>query len=152
MPADNYNKVPGWRCWKIGEDLTEITKNLGLVPHKDSKHGPQDWVEWYDYSLHAEVRKQTLKNGEGRSFHQDGDTTQGANMACALVLWCSNTPTEYQRVGDNKIYQPEPYEIVISHNLKSYHRTPNNAPTGWGNRFVFRQRVALNSKINHLFS
>lgn len=135
-----YPKV--WKTWKVGPELCAITKAHGLVPHKDPVHGPlklRYW--WYDEKLHAEVRRRTLadpKAVRGTQWHQDGDLDPGSIMNCALVTWCNKEPTEF--LYKDVIYQPEPYQVVISRNLCGSHRRPPNAPK---ERWLFRQRVAV---------
>lgn len=137
-PADKWNKSPGWRAWRVGEDLCNLTQKEGLKPLYDSVHPAQTWPSWYDSSLHAEVKKWTPEHPGGEAWHYDGDTTPGAKTVCALVLWASNTPTLIQFKSNSKVYQPEPYEVVIFHNMHCLHRRPSGCPE---DRFLFRQRV-----------
>lgn len=132
-----------WKSWLIGKKLTEFTKDHGLVPHVDPKHPAQDWTPWSDMALHAEVRIWTVKNPQGAQWHQDGDTTPGALMDHALVLWADYQPTEFLYKGC--IYQPKPYEIVLVKNMSCSHRRP---PGLWKDeqRWVFRQRVKVPNK------
>lgn len=128
-----------WKAWRVGKDLTKLTQSHGLVPHHDPAHGPLKLVKsWYSIELHAEVRKHTSSAESAEQWHSDGDTTPGANMKCALVLWSTDNPTEFQCNGE--VWQPKPFEVVIANNLACQHRRP--ADCGW-NRWTFRQRVAL---------
>jgi hypothetical protein len=129
-----------WRSWRIGTELTAYTKSQGLVPHFDPQHPAQDWVPWVDPQLHAEVRIWTVKNPAGAGWHQDGDTTPGSDMKCAIVLWADSDPTEFSYEG--KIWQPKPYEIVIFKNLTCSHRRPPHLKAD-SERWVFRQRVKV---------
>lgn len=131
-----------WKCWKIGRDLTTITKNHDLVPFNDPVHPAQPWATWCSEKLHAECKRRTPRNKGGEDWHKDGDTTPGARMDCAIVLWSSKTPTEFQLEG--KIYQPKPFEIVLFNNRSCSHRRPLNAPR---KRFIFRQRVEIPKHI-----
>lgn len=128
-----------WKAWKVGRDLTNITKSHGLIPHDDPAHGPIHWKKgWYSDELHAEVRKKTSQRAlQAEDWHYDGDTTPDAKPDCALVLWATATPTEFMYKG--QIYQPKPFEIVIAKNLVVRHRRPAGCPV---DRWVFRQRVA----------
>ena len=128
-----------WKSWLIGKELTQFTEAKGLVPHVDPAHGAQEWVPWYNKAKHAEVRIWTVKNPKGTDWHQDGDLTAGAKMDCALVLWADHTPTQF-KANDGVIYQPAPYEVVIARNQGCTHRRP---PEAKGERWVFRQRVAI---------
>ena len=141
LPPDKWNGSYGWRCWKIGEDICQITKEFGLIPLNDPIHGPQTWTPWYNIKLHAEVKKFTPKHPKGAQWHTDGDLDPGSKTNCALVLWSSSTPTEIQ--FKNKIYQPEPFEVILVRNIT--HRRPANAPN---QRFIFRQRVEVPSGIS----
>ena len=141
-----YYPVKPWKAWRIGRDLTQMTHYIGLVPHEDPKHGPEPHASWVDKSLHAQVRRFNL-NGQGGSWHQDGDTTPGSRMDCAMVLWSNVAPTLFKSTTDNKIYQPKPYEVVLVRNLSCYHRRPDNAPY---ERWLFRQRIALPARIGGL--
>lgn len=128
-----------WKAYECGEAITKITKKLGLIPHDDPLHGAQEWCPWYSKSLHAEVKKWTPPKKQGEEWHQDGDTTPGSKMDCALVLWASNNPTEF-KTPDGKVWQPQPYQIVLARNLSCLHRRPPNCPE---KRFMFRQRVKV---------
>lgn len=130
----------GWKCWRIGRDLTRFSREKGLLPHFDPLHGAQEWAPWYDLALHAEVKKRTPKNPKGEDWHQDGDLTAGAKMDCALLLWASTTPTEFRVGSRGRVAQPEPFDVVLFRNLLGYHRRPPGAPR---DRFMFRQRVKV---------
>jgi hypothetical protein len=130
-----------WTPKAVGEELTTFTRNLKLVPHVDPAHGPIHLTRsWFSVPLHAEVRTRTSPAMSAEDWHQDGDTTPGANMNCCLVLWATSNPTEF-KIGDT-IYQPKPYEVVIAHNQKVYHRRPGGCQR---KRWLFRQRVAVPS-------
>src|SRR6266704_6685063 len=64
-----------WKSWRVGRDLTRMTRELGLKPHVDPKHGPLHSVPWYSEELHAEVRRRTFKTKQAEGWHYDGDTT-----------------------------------------------------------------------------
>lgn len=144
LPADKWNPKPGWRAWKTGEDLCELTASKGLKPLYDPVHPAQTWPSWSNTKLHAEVKKWTPEHPGGEAWHYDGDTTPGSQTNCALVLWASNTPTLIKFNNKEKIYQPEPYEVVIFHNLHCHHRRPSKAPE---DRFLFRQRVEVTLEL-----
>ena len=127
-----------WDAGEIGHYLTDFTAALGLRPHQDPAHGPIHWKSWISEELHAEVRRRTSKQKSAEGWHRDGDTTAGARMDCALVTWASQTPTEWRR--RRRVYQPQPFEIVIARNLVACHRRPPGAPF---RRWLFRQRVAV---------
>lgn len=135
---------PFLKCWKIGFDLTKLTKALGYTPLNDPKHPAQDWAPWSDLPLHAEVKNFTPYAPDGKVWHQDGDTTPGSRMDCSIILWCNDTPTEFKGTSilaqtlAGVIYQPKPFEVVIFNNLDCYHRQPPTAPD---RRYIFRQRV-----------
>jgi hypothetical protein len=139
-PADRWNSHAGWRAWAVGEDLTALTASLGLVPHIDPEHGAQTWPAWYNLKLHAEVKRQTPEHPGGEDWHYDGDTTHGANPDCAIVLWASVCPTDIRLHTSNKIWRPEPFEVIVFNNRHCSHRRPPEAPK---NRFLFRQRVQI---------
>ena len=127
-----------WRAWRIGRDLTRLTRGLGLIPLDDPAHGPQTFRAWCDEKLHAEVGWVTYKKGQGEDWHQDGDLSPGSKMDNAMVLWANRTPTEFRFNG--KIYQPKPFEVILVRNLGCHHRRPANAPK---KRWMFRQRVEV---------
>lgn|SRR5678815_295918 len=131
---------PEWDSKRVGLYLTSLTADLGLIPHKDPAHGPIHWKggSWFSEPLHAEVRRRTSFKKEAESWHQDGDTTPGAKMDCALALWASNTPTEFRWNGT--IWRPGRWELVLVRNLLVKHRRPPLAPLV---RWVFRQRVEV---------
>lgn len=125
-----------WKCWKIGRDLTTLTRRLGLIPltASDSRY---EKAPWSDSRLHAHVRRRTLRTDDAAQWHQDGDYGH-VPMNHGIVLWSNTTPTEF-RVG-TVIYQPKPFEVVLVNNLSCYHRRPPNAPR---QRYIFRQRVEV---------
>ncbi len=127
-----------WRAWQIGRYLTRLTGELGLVPLDDPVHGPQTFRAWCDEALHAEAGWVTYGGGQGRDWHQDGDTKPGSRMDNAMVLWANRTPTEFRSNG--RIYQPKPFQVIIVRNLGCEHRRPADAPS---RRWSFRQRVEL---------
>lgn len=128
-----------WDPKYIGEKLCALTKAAGFVPHVDPAHGPIPLVySWFSVPLHAEVRQVTAPVPSASCWHQDGDTTPGSKMNCMIVTWANRTPTEFQWKG--KIWQPEPFAVVVFRNQGPSHRRPENAPK-W--RWMFRQRVAV---------
>lgn len=131
---------PFLKCWKIGEDLTALTKGLGYVPLNDPEHPAQDWTPWSDLPLHAEVKNWTPAAPMGKEWHQDGDTTPGSKMECLIILWANKTPTQFKFKADGELFQPKPYEVVVFQNNLCYHRQPPDAPNL---RYIFRQRVTL---------
>lgn len=132
-------KADVWHAQSVGRDLTAFTRSMGLIPLRGPAHNLDHAATWYDPALHAAVRRRTPDHGQGEDWHQDGDTTPGAKMDQAIVLWCSNTPT-LLRDKDGTVWQPEPAEIVLFRNLAVYHRRPSNAKF---KRWVFRQRVEV---------
>jgi hypothetical protein len=148
-------KPSKWRASTVGRELTDLTCELGLLPHYDPVHGPLELTgrNWVSKVLHAEVRRRTFKTNQAESFHYDGDLQEGSKPDCAIVLWASNHPTEIKwtnqhgvaafRKHEDEIYQPRPYEIVIFHNLHCLHRRPAGVPRI---RWVYRQRVSIPSR------
>lgn len=148
-------KPSRWRAYQVGRELTDMTCDLGLIPHYDPMHGPLELTgrNWVNKLLHAEVRRRTFNTTQAEGWHYDGDTTEGSKPDCALVLWASNNPTqirwkdyhgEVPPIGrGTQIYQPRPYEVVIFRNLSCLHRRPPNVPRV---RWVFRQRVQVPAK------
>jgi len=140
-----------WKAWKIGRGLCQITSGHDLVPHVDPAHGPEPGASWSNVELHAQVRRFTMASGMGDDWHQDGDTTPGSKMDCAMVLWTSGPHVQLKFAMDktdpilkNVVYQPNPYEVVLISNLLAYHRRPPGCPR---ERWVFRQRVAMPTHI-----
>lgn len=130
-----------WKAKIIGREMMEFLRPWKLTPHRDPKHGPEECASWLDDAAHAQVRRHNWE-GPGGSFHQDGDTTAGASMNCAMVLWTDNHPTEFQNGGE--IYAPSAFEVVLFRNLGCYHRRPINCPF---DRWTFRQRVVIPAHI-----
>jgi len=134
---------PEWDLDIVGLDLTNLTRRLGLVPFSGIPHNLDDYCAWYSEKLMAGIRRRTAVGAQGEQWHQDGDTTPGANMFQAVVLWASNNHTQFRWAGagtENRIFQPEPWEVVIFRNREVYHRRPPGAPRV---RWTFRQRVEL---------
>jgi len=131
------------KCADIGRALTYITKQHGLIPFKNKEIKRNPKAAWFNYELHAEVRKTAVKDSEATSWHQDGDTSTN-QMNFAMVVWADRQPTEF-KVGE-KIYKSEPYELVIAKNLSCFHRRPNID----GERYFFRQRVEIPKHIKLL--
>lgn len=127
-----------WSPRRVGNDLLRITRRLGFKPLNDPVHGPQEWAPWCSVKWHAEVKRRTPKNPKGGDWHQDGDLDPGSRMNCGIILWATNTPTQFR--VDGQIYQPNPREIVVFRNLDCYHRRPADANRV---RWIFRQRVEL---------
>jgi len=132
-----------WRAWRIGRDLTRLTRQKGLIPLDDPAHGPQTFRAWANKKLHAECGPRTNKGGQGEDWHQDGDTTPGAKMDNAMVLWANRTPTQFRYKG--KIYQPKPFQVILVRNLACHHRRPKDAPK---RRWIFRQRVQVPTHLD----
>lgn len=131
-------RPPVWSAKLVGQELTRLTEDFGLVPHVDPAHGPLLTVPWVSEKLHAEVRRRTFKTKQAEDWHQDGDTTPGSKPDCCLVLWATNHPTEIKY--QDKIYVPNPYEVIIFKNMSVKHRRPEGCPRI---RWVFRQRVEV---------
>lgn len=127
-----------WSPKLIGEALCGVTKLHGLVPHYDPAHGPLETAAWYSIARHAECRNYTFNTKQAEAWHFDGDTTPGSKPDCCLVTWASSKPTEFLYYG--KIYQAEPWEIVIVRNLAVKHRRPEGCARY---RWMFRQRVEV---------
>lgn len=122
---------------KIGLALTDITRDMGLVPLINDEIQRNPKAAWFDYDLHAEVRMTAVKGSEGVGWHQDGDTST-SDMDFSLVLWASRDHTQFKFPDSVQVYQPKPFELVIAKNLDAYHRRP---PQVEGRRWQFRQRV-----------
>ena len=136
-----YIPKKGRKCWFIGKALTRRTALMGMKPLVDPYIKQNAGAAWYSPELHAECRKTAVLGSEGTSWHQDGDTSPGANMKHGLILWANSNPTEIYSVHSDKIvYQPKPYEVVLVHNLDCRHRRP---PHVEGFRLSFRQRVTI---------
>lgn len=128
-------------CARIGNDLTAITKQNGLTPLKNDEIQRNKRPIWSNYNAHAEVRVTAVAGSQGEQYHQDGDLNN-TNMNFGMCVWASKTPTEI-KVG-NKIFQPQPYQLVLFKNLSCYHRRPSGIK---GRRFFFRQRVKVPNHI-----
>lgn len=121
---------------KIGKALTDITRDLGLVPLPNDEIKRNPGAAWFSYPLHAEVRMTAVPGSEAEGWHQDGDTST-SQMDFGMVLWASKTHT-LLKDASGKIWQPKPFEIVYINNLDVYHKRPDHIE---GRRFQFRQRV-----------
>ena len=124
-----------WKCYRIGLDLTELTWNLGFRPLDavDTRYGRAAWA---DPTMHAHVRKRTLRKPDGAQWHQDGDYGH-VPMDHGLILWSNTHPTELRDLN-GKVYVPPPFAVVYFRNLEYYHRRPPRCPAI---RYIFRQRV-----------
>ena|SRR5438128_8096774 len=127
-------------CWKIGKDLTNITKELGFIPFKNDEIKRNPKAAWFDYDLHAEVRKTAVRGSEAVSYHADGDNSTN-DMNFTMIVWANKDPTEFKL--ENQIFQPKPFELVMAWNLGCYHRRP---PRVNGHRLFFRQRIKNSDK------
>ncbi len=127
-----------WRAWRIGKDLTNMTRELGYEPLKDDNIQTNPGAAWYRSELHAEVRITAVPHSQGTGWHQDGDMDSNSNMDHGLIVWANRTPTEF-KIGE-EIFQPLKFQLVYFKNLDGYHRRPADAPA---RRFMFRQRVEL---------
>lgn len=123
------------KCWRIGRDLTRLTRSKGLVPF-DVPDTRFHKAPWSNAALHAHVRKRTLRSGEGAQWHQDGDFGH-VPMDHGLVFWSNTHPTEL-RLLDGTIVPTRPYDVIYIRNISLFHRRPPNAPR---ERYFFRQRV-----------
>lgn len=74
------------RAWKVGRDLTKLTASLGYIPFPGVGGKTNTGAAWNKPELHAEARLTAHGDAEGASWHQDGDTTEGANMNSRLIL------------------------------------------------------------------
>ena len=128
---------PVWKAYRIGRDLTRLTRRLGLKPLDDKNHRQQVKAAWCNTGLMAYVRRRTVKNPKAAQWHQDGDLDNGVRNS-GIVLWTSNTPTEVKGL-DGTVYTIPNRAVVLVHNDMCYHRRPGDAPKV---RYLFRQRVA----------
>lgn len=132
-------KPTSTKAWRVGRDLVKITRAFGLVPHVSP---PMlkilEKCSWKDQEKHASVVRYARPEYEGSGWHQDGDHAPGADMNCFLVVWADRDPTEIRYVNQARVFRPEPYQLVLFHNLTAYHRRP---PGVSGKRMMFRQRV-----------
>jgi len=131
---------PEWDLERVGSDLVNLTRRLGLKPLRGIPHNLDDYCAWYDEDRMAGIRRRTAVGAQGEQWHYDGDTTPGATIAQGVVLWASNTPTEIRFRNSDTIWQPRDREVVLINNLEVLHRRPPSAPRV---RWTFRQRVEL---------
>jgi hypothetical protein len=148
-----------WRASLVGRDLTAITRELGLLPHKDDSHGPLHLTgrNWVDYALHAEVRRRTFSTAQAEGWHWDSDLDPNGNPDCVIVTWASNNGTQIKwkdwplddmaNPEASRIWQPRPYELVAFRNLSCLHRRPPGCPRV---RWLMRQRCDIASAA-HLY-
>lgn len=131
-----------WKAWRIGRDLTNLTHDLGLIPHYDPAHGPLNLTgrNWVSHLLHAEVRRRTFKATQAEGWHWDADLEPNGNPNCAIVCWASNNSTQIKFRNSDVVFQAKPYEVVIFRNDTTVHRRPPNCPRI---RWMFRQRVQI---------
>jgi hypothetical protein len=139
-----------WRASVVGRELTDLTFELGLLPHIDKYHGPLKLTgrNWSSELLHAEVRRRTFRTNQAESWHFDADLEPNGNPNCAIVLWCSNSPTEIrwneEHSGSSlhgpEIFRPKSFEVVVFDNMHCLHKRPQGVPY---RRWVFRQRVNI---------
>lgn len=137
---------PKYRASVIGEYLTDLTFDLGLVPLNDPEHGPQTTSIWCDEERHAEVRR-FAQHSQGSSWHQDGDLADGSKMDHAAVLWSAVTPTEF-KVATGEIFRPKPFQVIVVRNLNGHHRSPPDCPKPPIRRWFFRQRIEVPTHVS----
>lgn len=137
-----YNP-PEWDAAKVCWDLMWLTNQKGLKVLNGPPHNLDDACAFYERRMHAGVRRRAAEHGQGEQWHQDGDTTHGSKMDQAIVLWCSNTPTQIKYNGT--VYQPEPREVIVFRNLSCYHRRPPDANYV---RWTYRQRCEIPTHIH----
>jgi len=124
-----------WNLRIVARALEKISFDAGLVPLPIGNYrlhkGP-----YQNYKKHSDLMRRRPKyDTSDAGWHQDGDSG-GNDMKCSLVLWSTNTPTQFQYI--DKIYEPNPYEVVVANNLSCTHRRNPNSPRI---RWLFRQRV-----------
>lgn len=136
------------KAWIVGRDLTAYTARIGLEPLPGTDKIKQNLgAAWYRADRHAEARLTAVPGSEGTGWHQDGDTSPGANMDHALAVWADREPTQLHwnvRHRGEEVYQPSPFELILFRNLSCFHRRP---PEASGFRMSFRQRVKIPSHI-----
>lgn len=120
-----------------------IPKLRGLGPQSPKAWGPQMSSIWASWDDHAEVRRYAQPDGQGQSWHKDGDMDPDSHeiMDHAAVLWSEVTPTEF--FHDGTVWRPDPGQIVIARNLGCDHRSPPDTPKPPERRWFFRQRVEV---------
>lgn len=120
----------------MGEELVRFSKQLSLEPFG----GPWTGGPWFDHEAAAELRfnvdtrpNENKYEGHFRTddgFHRDG--VQGMGM----IVWANQDPTELR--WQDRIYQPQPFEIVLFNNSGPEHRQPRKSMEG---RWFYRQYV-----------
>ena len=138
-----FYKPKKYRASQIGTDLVDMFSLIVKPLHDDNGPWPQETSLWYSKLHHAEVRRFAQPAGQGREWHRDGDLLDGSRMDHASILWSAVTPTEFRCEGDDEIWRPEPFEIIIASNMACLHRTPTDAPLPPIRRWFFRQRVEV---------
>ena len=112
----------------MGPELVEFSRRLSLHPYG----GPWCGGAWYDIEASAELRLSvdTRANFFGDGWHRDGGLDQG------IIAWANQDPTELRFNG--RIYQAQPFEIVLFRNSGPEHRQPRKEMDG---RWFYRQYV-----------
>jgi hypothetical protein len=124
----------------VGSELTALTAKFGFEPTTGNAT-PWEGAEWRDDELKAEVRGPFYyrRSGFKGNWHFDGPSASRgfSEWNCGIIVWSSKSPT--QILYEDKIYTPEPFQIILFRNKGPRHRQHGRTKGRW----FFRQYVAL---------
>lgn len=113
---------------QIVRDLSTLLHNAGFPPNYITMRSPSWHEDKYNVNELRDV-----------AWHRDINS----NNAVGLVMWSNKNPTQI-RIADEveiwKVFQPEPYEVILADNRVVQHRGPTEDLQG---RWFFRTAVNL---------
>src|ERR1700675_650242 len=111
-----YHPAEGATPEQIGLALEDIVAKAGLVATHDRGWGGSEWSD----NNGAEVRLGHVDEDDNdpvTRWHHDADLKE-----LQIVLWANKSPTQLKYKWGTKIYQPEPFEVIVFSNTKLMHR------------------------------
>lgn len=144
-----------WERKTVAREITAFVRQQATCVSTWANR-PGRGVFWMEEDRYFEVRSPEWHtyNYENRdsvsAWHRDGCPTGSDSF---LVLWASVQPTEVTRVPlvngqpasflrwgfrANRVYQPAPCEVVVIHNQRMAHRTPQLSNRERDNRWFAR--------------
>lgn len=125
----------------VGSELVALTAKLGFKPTMGAAVA---WIgaDWRHEKAKAEVRGPNVFYARSRNkgdWHWDGPMDK--EWECGLIVWSSKSPTQLRY--EDKIYTPEPSQIVLFRNRGPQHRQHGSTKGRW----FYRQYVALSASL-----
>jgi hypothetical protein len=113
-------KLTTYDASKMYADLMALVARCGFVVKITPQLRGPDWYRgWH-----------TTTDSEDTQWHQDGGSTV-SEAAPGIVLWSTKSPTQIRRIGEEEIFQPEPYQVVLADNRQVQHRRYGDMEDRW---------------------